>query len=192
MSNPIRIVVAEDEALIRLDLTESLTALGFEVVANVADGESAITAVKTLKPDIAILDVKMPVLDGLSAAEEILSEKICAVVMLTAFSQIELIEKANDAGVMAYLTKPYRATDLVPAIEIAVSRFKEMNQLASEVSELSEQLRMRKVIERAKAALIKELNLTEPQAFDWLQKTAMDKRKKMIEVAEVVLKEFKG
>jgi response regulator NasT len=134
----------------------------------------------------------MPVLDGLSAAEEILSEKICAVVMLTAFSQIELIEKANDAGVMAYLTKPYRATDLVPAIEIAVSRFKEMNQLASEVSELSEQLRMRKVIERAKAALIKELNLTEPQAFDWLQKTAMDKRKKMIEVAEVVLKEFKG
>jgi response regulator NasT len=192
MSNPIRIVVAEDEALIRLDLTESLTALGFEVVANVADGESAIKAVKTLKPDIAILDVKMPVLDGLSAAEEILSEKICAVVMLTAFSQIELIEKANDAGVMAYLTKPYRATDLVPAIEIAVSRFKEMNQLASEVSELSEQLRMRKVIERAKAALIKELNLTEPQAFDWLQKTAMDKRKKMIEVAEVVLKEFKG
>ncbi len=192
MSNPIRIVVAEDEALIRLDLTESLTALGFEVVANVADGESAITAVKTLKPDIAILDVKMPVLDGLSAAEEILSEKLCAVVMLTAFSQIELIEKANDAGVMAYLTKPYRATDLVPAIEIAVSRFKEMNQLASEVSELSEQLRMRKVIERAKAALIKELNLTEPQAFDWLQKTAMDKRKKMVEVAEVVLKEFKG
>ncbi len=192
MSNPIRIVVAEDEALIRLDLTESLTALGFEVVANVADGESAITAVKTLKPDIAILDVKMPVLDGLSAAEEILSEKICAVVMLTAFSQIELIEKANDAGVMAYLTKPYRATDLVPAIEIAVSRFKEMNQLASEVSELSEQLRMRKVIERAKAALIKELNLTEPQAFDWLQKTAMDKRKKMVEVAEIVLKEFKG
>ncbi len=192
MSNPIRIVVAEDEALIRLDLTESLTALGFEVVANVADGESAITAVKTLKPDIAILDVKMPVLDGLSAAEEILSEKLCAVVMLTAFSQIELIEKANDAGVMAYLTKPYRATDLVPAIEIAVSRFKEMNQLASEVSELSEQLRMRKVIERAKAALIKELNLTEPQAFDWLQKTAMDKRKKMVEVAEIVLKEFKG
>lgn len=190
MSNPIRIVVAEDEALIRLDLTESLTALGYQIVASVADGESAIAAVKQHKPDLAILDVKMPVLDGLSAAEEILGEKLCAVVMLTAFSQIELIEKANDAGVMAYLTKPYQAIDLVPTIEIAVSRFKEMNQLSSEVSELSEQLRMRKVIEKAKALLMKELSLSEPEAFNWLQKTAMDKRKKMIEVAEVVLKEF--
>jgi two-component system, response regulator PdtaR len=190
MTNSIRIVVAEDEAIIRLDLTESLTALGYQIVASVADGESAIAAVKQHKPDLAILDVKMPVLDGLSAAEEILGEKLCAVVMLTAFSQIELIEKANDAGVMAYLTKPYQAIDLVPTIEIAVSRFKEMNQLSSEVSELSEQLRMRKVIEKAKAVLMKELSLSEPEAFNWLQKTAMDKRKKMIEVAEVVLKEF--
>lgn len=190
MSNSIRIVVAEDEAIIRLDLTESLTALGYQIVASVSDGQSAINAVKEHKPDLAILDVKMPVLDGLSAAEEILGEKLCAVVMLTAFSQIELIEKANDAGVMAYLTKPYQAIDLVPTIEIAVSRFKEMNQLSSEVSELSEQLRMRKVIEKAKALLMKELSLSEPAAFDWLQKTAMDKRKKMVEVAEVVLKEF--
>lgn len=192
MNNSIRIVVAEDEAIIRLDLTESLTALGYQIVASVADGESAINAVKQHKPDLAILDVKMPVLDGLSAAEEILSEKLCAVVMLTAFNQIELIDKANDAGVMAYLTKPYRAIDLVPTIEIAVSRFKEMIQLSSEVSELGEQLRMRKVIEKAKAILMKELSLSEPAAFNWLQKTAMDKRKKMVEVAEVVLKEFTG
>ncbi len=192
MNTPIRIVVAEDEALIRLDLTESLTALGYEIVAAVSDGEQAVNAVKEHIPDVAILDVKMPKQDGLSAAVEILENKMCAVIMLTAFSQLELIERANEAGVMAYLTKPYKAIDLVPTIEIAVSRFKQMQQLNSEVSELSEQLRMRKIIEKAKSVLMKELGLTEPEAFNWLQKTAMDKRKKMVEVAEVVLKEIKS
>jgi response regulator NasT len=192
MNTPIRIVVAEDEALIRLDLTESLTALGYEIVAAVSDGEQAVNAVKEHRPDVAILDVKMPKQDGLSAAVEILENKMCAVIMLTAFSQLELIERANEAGVMAYLTKPYKAIDLVPTIEIAVSRFKQMQQLNSEVSELSEQLRMRKIIEKAKSVLMKELGLTEPEAFNWLQKTAMDKRKKMVEVAEVVLKEIKS
>jgi response regulator NasT len=192
MNTPIRIVVAEDEALIRLDLTESLTALGYEIVAAVSDGEQAVNAVKEHRPDVAILDVKMPKQDGLSAAVEILENKMCAVIMLTAFSQLELIERANEAGVMAYLTKPYKAIDLVPTIEIAVSRFKQMQQLNSEVSELSEQLRMRKIIEKAKSVLMKELGLTEPEAFNWLQKTAMDKRKKMVEVSEVVLKEIKS
>jgi two-component system, response regulator PdtaR len=192
MNTPIRIVLAEDEALIRLDLAESLTALGYEIVAAVSDGEQAVHAIKELRPDVAILDVKMPKKDGLSAAVEILENKLSAVIMLTAFSQLELIEKANEAGVMAYLTKPYKASDLVPTIEIAVSRFKQMQQLNSEVSELSEQLRMRKIIEQAKSVLMKELNLSEPDAFNWLQKTAMDKRKKMVEVAEVVLKELKS
>jgi response regulator NasT len=185
-------VIAEDESIIRLDLAESLIEQGFEVIASVSDGAQAVLAVKNHKPDVAILDIKMPVQDGLSAAVEILEDKLCAVVMLTAFSQIELIEKANEAGVMAYLTKPYRAVDLVPTIEIAVSRFKQMQQLQGEMSELSEQLAARKTIEKAKSILMKELKLTEPEAFNWLQKTAMDKRKKMVEVAQVVIRELKS
>lgn len=192
MKTPIRIVIAEDESIIRLDLTESLSELGFEIVASVSDGAQAVVAVKNFKPDVAILDVKMPVQDGLSAAVEILEDNICAVVMLTAFNQIDLIDKANEAGVMAYLTKPYRVVDLVPTIEIAVSRFNQMNHLQGEVSELSEQLAARKAIEQAKSILMKELKLTEPEAFNWLQKTAMDKRKKMVEVAQVVIKELKS
>ncbi len=192
MKTPIRIVIAEDESIIRLDLAESLIEQGFEVIASVSDGAQAVLAVKNHKPDVAILDIKMPVQDGLSAAVEILEDKLCAVVMLTAFSQIELIEKANEAGVMAYLTKPYRAVDLVPTIEIAVSRFKQMQQLQGEMSELSEQLAARKTIEKAKSILMKELKLTEPEAFNWLQKTAMDKRKKMVEVAQVVIRELKS
>lgn len=192
MKTPIRIVIAEDESIIRLDLAESLIEQGFEVMASVSDGAQAVLAVKNHKPDVAILDIKMPVQDGLSAAVEILKDKLCAVVMLTAFSQIELIEKANEAGVMAYLTKPYRAVDLVPTIEIAVSRFNQMRQLQGEMSELSEQLAARKTIEKAKSILMKELKLTEPEAFNWLQKTAMDKRKKMVEVAQVVIRELKS
>ncbi|MFY9325016.1 MAG: response regulator [Candidatus Nanopelagicales bacterium] len=192
MKTPIRIVIAEDESIIRLDLAESLIEQGFEVMASVSDGAQAVLAVKNHKPDVAILDIKMPVQDGLSAAVEILEDKLCAVVMLTAFSQIELIEKANEAGVMAYLTKPYRAVDLVPTIEIAVSRFNQMRQLQGEMSELSEQLAARKTIEKAKSILMKELKLTEPEAFNWLQKTAMDKRKKMVEVAQVVIRELKS
>lgn len=192
MNRPIRIVVAEDESIIRLDLTEALSELGFEVVASVSDGDKAIAAVKEFLPDLAILDVKMPVLDGLSAAAEILREKLCAVIILTAFSQIELVEKANEAGVMAYLTKPYRASDLGPTIQIASSRFAQMKLLQDENSELSEQLRARKLIEQAKAILMKQLGLSEPAAFSWIQKTAMDKRKKMTEVAELVIAEIKN
>lgn len=191
MTRPIRIVVAEDESIIRLDLTEALNDLGFQVVASVGDGAKAILAVKEHSPDVAILDVKMPVLDGLSAAAEILQEQLCAVIMLTAFSQIDLVEKANEAGVMAYLTKPYRASDLGPTIQIASSRFAQMKSLQAENSELSEQLRARKLIEQAKAILIKQLGLSEPEAFTWIQKTAMDKRKKMLEVAELVIAEMK-
>lgn len=191
MKTPTRIVVAEDESLIRLDLTESLTELGFEVLASVSDGKSAVLAVKTHQPDVAILDIKMPQLDGLSAAAEILQERLCAVIILSAFSQIELVEQANEAGVMAYLTKPYRASDLVATIEIAKSRFEQMKLLSDEVSELSEQLQARKNIEYAKSLLMKKLNLTEPQAFGWMQKTAMDKRKRMVDVAQLVIDEFK-
>lgn len=191
MTRPIRIVVAEDESIIRLDLTEALTDLGFEVVASVGDGATAVAAVKEHLPDVAILDVKMPVLDGLSAASEILQEQLAAVIILTAFNQIDLVEKANEAGVMAYLTKPYRASDLGPTIQIANSRFSQMKLLNSENSELSEQLRARKLIEQAKAILMKQLGLTEPAAFSWIQKTAMDKRKKMSEVAELVIAEIK-
>lgn len=192
MNRPIRIVVAEDESIIRLDLTEALTDLGFEVVASVSDGAKAIAAVKEHAPDVAILDVKMPVLDGLSAASEILQDQLCAVIILTAFSQLDLVEKANEAGVMAYLTKPYRALDLGPTIQIAVSRFSQMKSLQAEHSELSQQLKNRKIVEQAKAILMKQLGLTEPEAFSWIQKTAMDKRKKMVEVAELVISEIKN
>lgn len=191
MTRPIRIVVAEDESIIRLDLTEALTELGFEVVASVGDGGKAVAAVRELLPDVTILDVKMPVLDGLSAASEILQDQLSAVIILTAFNQIDLVEKANEAGVMAYLTKPYRASDLGPTIQIANSRFNQMKLLNNENSELSEQLKARKLIEQAKAILMKQLGLTEPEAFSWIQKTAMDKRKKMSEVAELVIAEIK-
>jgi response regulator NasT len=182
---PVRIVVAEDEALIRMDLVEMLGEAGYLVVAQASDGAEAITLVAEHKPDLAILDVKMPILDGISAAEEIIAT--CPVLMLTAFSQRELVDRARDAGVMAYVLKPFTINDLVPAIEIAISRHLQMKSLAAEVADLHERLETRKVIDRAKGILMAALNLTEPQAFSWIQKAAMDRRLTMKEVAQAVI-----
>ena len=181
----IRILVAEDETLIRMDLVEMLTESGYEVVAQATNGEEAIALANEYKPDLAILDVQMPVLDGISAAEKIIA--IAPVLMLTAFSQKELVDRARDAGVMAYVVKPFTISDLIPAIEIAVSRHTQMRSLAEEVADLHERLETRKVIDRAKGILMKALNLTEPEAFSWIQRAAMDRRITMKEVAEAVI-----
>ena len=180
-----RIVVAEDEAIIRLDLVEMLTGAGYEVVGEGANGEEAISLVKELKPDLAILDVKMPILDGISAAEKIISE--CAVLMLTAFSQRELVDRARDAGVMAYVVKPFSISDLVPAIEIAISRHLQMRALDDQLQNLTEKLETRKLVDRAKGILMQALNLSEPESFSWIQKAAMDRRITMKEVAQAVI-----
>ena len=185
--NPLRVVIAEDEALIRLDLKEMLEEEGYSVVAEAGDGESAVDHVTTLRPDLAILDIKMPVLDGISAAERIAAERIAPVVILTAFSQRELVERARDAGAMAYLVKPFNKDDLVPAIEMAVSRFSELQMLEAEVADLTERLETRKAVDRAKAVLQRQLELSEPEAFRWIQKTAMDLRLSMRQVAEGVI-----
>jgi AmiR/NasT family two-component response regulator len=180
-----RIVVAEDEAIIRLDLVEMLTGAGYEVVGEGANGEEAISLVKELKPDLAILDVKMPILDGISAAEQIISE--CAVLMLTAFSQRELVDRARDAGVMAYVVKPFSISDLIPAIEIAISRHLQMRALDDQLQNLTEKLETRKLVDRAKGILMQALNLSEPESFSWIQKAAMDRRITMKEVAQAVI-----
>jgi len=184
-TTPVRIVVAEDEALIRMDLVEMLTEAGYQVVAEASDGAQAIELVKEQQPDLAILDVKMPILDGISAAEEIITT--CPVLMLTAFSQRELVDRARDAGVMAYVLKPFTINDLVPAIEIAISRHVQMKSLAAEVADLHDRLETRKIIDRAKGILMAALNLTEPEAFSWIQKAAMDRRLTMKEVAQAVI-----
>jgi len=183
--SPVRIVVAEDEALIRMDLVEMLAEAGYEVIAQASDGAQAIELVQEHKPDLAILDVKMPILDGISAAEEIIAT--CPVLMLTAFSQRELVDRARDAGVMAYVLKPFTINDLVPAIEIAISRHLQMKSLAAEVADLHDRLETRKIIDRAKGILMAALNLTEPEAFSWIQKAAMDRRLTMKEVAQAVI-----
>jgi len=184
-STPVRILVAEDEALIRMDLVEMLQEAGYDVVAQATNGEEAIALATEHQPDLAILDVKMPVLDGISAAEKIIS--IAPVLMLTAFSQKELIDRARDAGVMAYVVKPFTIGDLVPAIEIAISRHTQMKSLADEVADLHERLETRKMIDRAKGILMKALNLSEPEAFSWIQRAAMDRRLTMKEVANAVI-----
>ena len=181
----IRILVAEDEAIIRMDLVEMLGEAGYEVVAEAADGAQAIELAQLHKPDLAILDVKMPVLDGISAAEKIIA--IAPVLMLTAFSQRELVERARDAGVMAYVVKPFSIGDLVPAIEIAISRHLQMRTLAEQVADLHERLETRKLIDRAKGILMQALNLAEPEAFSWIQRAAMDRRMTMKEVAQAVI-----
>ena len=185
INTPVRIVVAEDEALIRMDLIEMLNEAGYEVIAQASDGAQAIELVREHKPDLAILDVKMPILDGISAAEEIIAT--CPVLMLTAFSQRELVDRARDAGVMAYVLKPFTINDLIPAIEIAISRHLQMKTLAEEVADLHDRLETRKIIDRAKGILMAALNLTEPQAFSWIQKAAMDRRLTMKEVAQAVI-----
>ena len=182
---PVRIVVAEDEALIRMDLVEMLGEAGYLVVAQASDGAEAIALVAEHKPDLAILDVKMPILDGITAAEEIIAT--CPVLMLTAFSQRELVDRARDAGVMAYVLKPFTINDLVPAIEIAISRHLQMKSLAAEVADLHDRLETRKIIDRAKGILMAALNLSEPEAFSWIQKAAMDRRLTMKEVAQAVI-----
>ena len=185
VKSAIRILVAEDEALIRMDLVEMLQEAGYQVVAQATNGEEAIALATEHNPDLAILDVKMPVLDGISAAEKIIS--IAPVLMLTAFSQRELVERARDAGVMAYVVKPFTIGDLIPAIEIAISRHTQMRSLADEVADLHERLETRKIIDRAKGILMKALNLSEPEAFSWIQRAAMDRRLTMKEVAQAVI-----
>lgn len=182
-----RVVIAEDEALIRLDLAEMLEEEGYDVVGQAGDGVAAVELAERLRPDLVVLDVKMPRLDGIAAATRIAGARIAPVVMLTAFSQRELVERARESGAMAYLVKPFSASDLVPAIEMARSRFAEVAALAAEVDDLTEQLATRKVVERAKASLQEALGLSEPEAFGWIQRTAMDLRMPMRTVAERVV-----
>jgi len=184
---PLRIVVAEDEAIIRLDLAEMLGESGYEVVGQANNGEQAVELTRKHRPDLVIMDVKMPVLDGISAAEAIGKERIAPVIMLTAFSQKELVERARDAGVMAYIVKPFTKDDLGPAIDIARSRWTELTALEGEVTDLGERLETRKAVDRAKGVLMQQLKLSEADAFRWIQKTAMDRRLGMREVAEAVL-----
>jgi AmiR/NasT family two-component response regulator len=184
---PFRVVIAEDEALIRLDLKEMLEEDGYVVAGEAGDGEAAVELTESLKPDLVIMDVKMPVLDGVSAAERITAQHLAPVVILTAFSQSDLVKRARDAGAMAYLVKPFTKADLIPAIEIAVSRFQEISALESEVGSLRERLEVRKLLDRAKGILQAERGLTEAAAFRWIQKTSMDRRMTMRAVAEEVL-----
>jgi AmiR/NasT family two-component response regulator len=181
------VLVAEDEALIRLDLKEMLQEEGYDVVGEASDGEQAVRLAEELRPDLVILDVKMPVLDGISAAEQIVARRIAPVVMLTAFSQRELVERAVDAGAMAYLVKPFAKSDLLPTIEVAVSRHAQITALEGEVDDLRERLEIRKLVDRAKGMLQAEHGMSEPEAFRWIQKTSMDRRASMREVAEGVI-----
>ena len=184
---PRRVVIAEDEALIRLDLAEMLREEGYQVVGEAGDGQEAVDLAESLRPDLVIMDVKMPRRDGIDAAAEIAAKRIAPVVLLTAFSQRDLVEKARDAGAMAYLVKPFSISDLVPAIEVALSRFTEITELEREVADLGDRLETRKLVERAKGLLQAKHGMTEPEAFTWMQRAAMDRRTSMKRVAEVVL-----
>jgi response regulator NasT len=188
-SEPVRVLIAEDEALIRLDLKEMLEEEGYTVVGEVGDGQAAVDGARELRPDLVVLDIQMPVLDGLSAAEQIAGERVAPVIVLTAFSQRELVERARDAGAMAYLVKPFTKADLVPAIEVARARFTEMTALDAEVRTLEERLEARKVVEKAKGRLMAERGITEAEAFRYLQRTAMNERTSMKALAEAVLAE---
>ncbi|GHB14509.1 MULTISPECIES: ANTAR domain-containing response regulator [Streptomyces] len=184
-----RVVIAEDEALIRLDLKEMLEEEGYAVVGEAGDGQQAVELAREHRPDLVILDVKMPVLDGISAAEKIAEESIAPVLMLTAFSQRDLVERARDAGAMAYLVKPFSKSDVVPAIEMAVSRFAELKALESEIADLSQRLETRKLVDRAKSILQTDYGLSEPAAFRWIQKTSMDRRLSMQQLAEALIED---
>jgi two-component system, response regulator PdtaR len=186
-SETIRVLIAEDEALIRLDLKEMLEEEGYSVVAEVGDGQQAVDQAQELRPDLVILDIQMPVLDGLSAAEQIASNRIAPVIVLTAFSQRELVERARDAGAMAYLVKPFSKNDLVPAIEVARARFAEMTALDGEVRTLEERLETRKIVEQAKGRLMEQQGLTEAEAFRWIQRTAMNQRTSMKALAQSII-----
>jgi len=183
----IRVVIAEDEAIIRLDLRETLEEEGYEVVGEAGRGDTAVELVRELRPDLAILDIKMPGMDGLEVARHIAEERICGVLILTAFSQREIIEEARDAGALAYLVKPFQKSDLIPAIEVAIGRFREMQVISGERDKLEEQLETRKSIDRAKGILMDEVGLKEQEAFAFIQRTAMSERTKMRDVAERVI-----
>ncbi|MFM8267457.1 MAG: ANTAR domain-containing response regulator [Ilumatobacteraceae bacterium] len=183
----LRVVIAEDEAIIRLDLRETLEEEGYEVVGETGRGDTAVDLARDLRPDLAILDIKMPHMDGLAAARLITGERLCAVLMLTAFSQREVVEEARDAGALAYLVKPFQKSDLIPAIEVAIGRFRELQQLSGEVDALEEQLASRKLVDRAKALLIDRFAMRETDAFTFIQRTAMSERCRMRDVAERIL-----
>lgn len=182
-----RVIVAEDEALIRLDIVETMKENDFDVVGEAADGEEAVTLALELEPDLIVMDIKMPKLDGIAASEKIMKEAPCAIVMLTAFSDKELIERAKDAGTMAYLVKPFDPKDLLPAVEVALSRHQELLSLEDSIADLQDRLSTRKQVDRAKGLLMEKMELTEPEAFRWIQKTSMDRRLSMREVADAVI-----
>lgn len=186
-SNKRRVVVAEDESLIRLDIVETLKDHGFDVVGEAGDGEKAVELVRELEPDLVVMDIKMPKLDGISAAEEINKENLAPVVLLTAFSQKELVERATDAGALAYVVKPFTPADLLPAIEIAISRFQQITALENEVADLAERFETRKLVDRAKGILNEKMGLSEPEAFRWIQKASMDRRLTMQDVAKTII-----
>jgi AmiR/NasT family two-component response regulator len=183
----LRVVVAEDETLIRLDIVEILSSQGYAVVGEADNGQRAVELATELLPDVVLMDVKMPIMDGITAAEQIARDRLAPVVLLTAFSQRELVERAREAGAMAYVVKPFSENDLVPAIELAVARFDELRALEAEVSDLTEQFATRKLVDRAKSLLTTTLDLSEPEAFRWIQKTSMDRRLTMREVAQTVI-----
>lgn len=183
----LRVVIAEDEAIIRMDLRETLEEEGYEVVGETGRGDHAVELVRSLRPDLAVLDVKMPGMDGLQAASIITAEKLCGVLILTAFSQREVVEQARDAGALAYLVKPFQKSDLIPAIEVAIGRFRELRNLTGEIEALGEQLEARKAIDRAKGILIDECGMRESDAFSFIQRTAMSERSRMRDVAARIL-----
>lgn len=185
-----RVIVAEDESLIRIDIVETLRDHGFEVIAEAADGEKAVALAEELRPDLVVMDVKMPLMDGISAAEILTKRKIAPVVLLTAFSQRELVERASEAGALAYVVKPFTPNDLIPAIDIALGRFAQIQALEDEVADLAERLDTRKILDRAKGILNNTMGLTEPEAFRWIQKASMDRRLTMKEVAETVIEQL--
>ena len=187
-----RVLVAEDEPLIRLDIVETLKEVGYDVVGEAADGQEAIDLALDLEPDLCVLDIKMPKVDGITAAEEILKELSCAIVMLTAYSQKELVQRAGEVGAMAYVVKPFGPDDLIPAVEIALSRQAQIDALESEVATLAERFETRKRVDRAKGLLIEKMEMTEPEAFRWIQKTSMDRRLSMREVADAVIDQVAG
>lgn len=184
-----KVLVAEDEALIRLDIVETLEDAGYEVIAEAADGEAAVRKALETEPDLCVMDVKMPKMDGITAAEKILKELNCAVVMLTAFSQKELVERARDAGAMAYVVKPFTPAELIPAIEIAFSRHQEMQSLEGELADLNARFETRKLVDRAKGLLMDKMQMSEPEAFRWIQTTSMNRRLSMREVAEAIIEQ---
>jgi len=184
---PTRVLIAEDEAIIRLDLRETLEEEGYEVVGETGRGDEAVELARTVRPDIAILDIKMPGIDGLAAAKAITEQRLCGVLVLTAFSQRDFIEQARDAGALAYLVKPFQKSDLVPAIELAIARFRELTALADEVRGLEEQLDARKVVDRAKGILMDRHDMSEQESFSFIQKRAMTERTKMKVVAQRII-----